>query len=49
MPIFNFADSEALGSVISVDTAAVTIRVDDLDRLKRLQVNRLARISHQGG
>ena len=41
MSIFNFDDSEALGSVISVDTAAVTIRVDDLDRLKRLQVNRL--------
>ncbi len=41
MPIFDFVDTEALGSVISVDTAAVTIRVDDLDRLKRLQVNRL--------
>ncbi|WP_114011163.1 ATP-binding protein [Cohaesibacter intestini] len=41
MSIFDFADIEALGSVISVDTAAVTIRVDDLDRLKRLQVNRL--------
>ncbi|MCK7611940.1 ATP-binding protein [Roseibium sediminicola] len=41
MPIFDFSDKEALGSVISVDTAAATIRVDDLDRLKRLQVNRL--------
>lgn len=41
MSIFDFADTEALGSVISVDTAAVTIRVDDLERLKRLQVNRL--------
>ncbi len=41
MSIFNFSDTEALGSVISVDTAAATIRVDDLDRLKRLQVNRL--------
>lgn len=41
MSIFDFADNEALGSVISVDTAAATIRVDDLDRLKRLQVNRL--------
>lgn len=41
MPIFNFADTEALGSVISVDTTAVIIRVDDLDRLKCLQVNRL--------
>ncbi|KKM76602.1 hypothetical protein LCGC14_1378520 [marine sediment metagenome] len=41
MSIFDFSDTESLGSVISVDTAAVTIRVDDLDRLKRLQVNRL--------
>lgn len=41
MSIFAFKDAEALGSVISVDTAAVIIRVDDLDRLKRLQVNRL--------
>ena len=42
MSIFNFTDNDAFGSVISVDTSAVTIRVDDLDRLKRLQVNRLA-------
>ncbi len=42
MSIFNFPDNEAFGTVISVDTSAVTIRVDDLDRLKRLQVNRLA-------
>lgn len=41
MPIFDFKDAEALGCVISVDTTAVTIRVDDLERLKRLQVNRL--------
>ena len=41
MTIFDFADTEALGSVISVDTTAVIIRVDDLDRLKCLQVNRL--------
>lgn len=41
MSILNFSDTESLGSVISVDTTAVTIRVDDLDRLKRLQVNRL--------
>lgn len=41
MSIFDFGDNQALGSVISVDTAAVIIRVEDLDRLKRLQVNRL--------
>jgi len=42
MSIFDFSDNEAFGSVISVDTAAVAIRVDDLERLKGLQVNRLA-------
>jgi hypothetical protein len=41
MSIFDFKDIDALGSVISVDTASVIVRVDDLDRLKRLQVNRL--------
>lgn len=41
MSIFDFVDTDALGCVISVDTVAVTIRVDDLDRLRRLQVNRL--------
>lgn len=41
MSIFNYADEEALGCVISVDTATVTIRVDAMDRLRRVQVNRL--------
>ncbi|MBD9544774.1 ATP-binding protein [Ensifer sp. ENS04] len=42
MPIFDYRDDEALGRIISVDTATVTVRVDDLERLKRVQVNRLA-------
>jgi uncharacterized protein len=42
MAIFDYADDEALGCVISVDTASVTIRVDHIDRLRRIQVNRLA-------
>lgn len=41
MSIFNYVDEEALGCVISVDTATVTIRVDAMDRLRRVQVNRL--------
>jgi DNA helicase HerA-like ATPase len=40
--IFDFADDEALGSVLSVDTATVVVRVDDVERLRQLQVNRLA-------
>ncbi|MBV1800490.1 ATP-binding protein [Siccirubricoccus sp. G192] len=42
MSIFDFDDGEALGSVLSVDTATVVVRVDDVERLRQLQVNRLA-------
>ena len=42
MSIFDYKDHESLGSVISVDTATVTVRVDDIDRLRNIQVNRLA-------
>lgn len=42
MPIFNFMDDDALGKVASVDTATVVVDVDNVDQLKRLQVNHLA-------
>ncbi|MEG0053622.1 MAG: ATP-binding protein [Comamonas sp.] len=42
MPIFNFKDEEALGRVASVDTANVIVDVENVDQLKRLQVNHLA-------
>jgi DNA helicase HerA-like ATPase len=42
MSIFDYRDNEALGKVSSVDTTTVVVEVDDLDQLKRLQVNRLA-------
>ncbi|EKT4543487.1 ATPase [Pseudomonas putida] len=42
MPIFNFKDEEALGKVASVDTTNVIVDVDNVDQLKRLQVNHLA-------
>ena len=41
MSIFNYPDTEALGTVIAVDTATVVIRVEDIDKLRRMQVNRL--------
>lgn len=41
MAIFDYADGEALGKIISVDSSNVVVRVDDLERLKRIQVNRL--------
>ncbi len=42
MPIFNFKDEEALGKVTSVDTTNVIVDVENVDQLKRLQVNHLA-------
>ena len=42
MPIFNFSDEDALGKVASVDTANVIVDVENVDQLKRLQVNHLA-------
>ena len=42
MPIFKFEDEEALGKVASVDTTNVIVEVENVDQLKRLQVNHLA-------
>ncbi len=42
MPTFNFRDEEALGKVASVDTTNVIVEVENVDQLKRLQVNHLA-------
>ncbi len=42
MPLFSYEDEESLGKVISVDTTTVVIEVENLEQLKRLQVNRLA-------
>lgn len=41
MLIFDYQDNEALGRIIAVDSAIVVVRVDELERLKRVQVNRL--------
>lgn len=42
MPIFDFKDEDALGKVASVDTTNVIVEVENVDQLKRLQVNHLA-------
>ncbi|NBA98565.1 ATP-binding protein [Pseudomonas sp. R5(2019)] len=42
MTIFKFKDDEALGKVASVDTTNVIVDVENVDQLKRLQVNHLA-------
>ncbi|MBF0295290.1 MAG: ATP-binding protein [Magnetococcales bacterium] len=41
MTIFNYEDTDALGTVIAVDTAMVVVRADDVEKLRRMQVNRL--------
>lgn len=41
MSFFGFNDEEALGTVQSVDTASVLITVENLEKLRQLQVNRL--------
>ena len=41
MGTFNYQDSDALGKVGTVDTGTVVVRVDDVEKLQRLQVNRL--------
>lgn len=42
MPIFNFRDEDALGKVASVDTTNVVVEVENIEQLRRLQVNHLA-------
>lgn len=41
MPLFEYRDNEALGTVRAVDTATVAVAVDNVDLLRKLQVNRL--------
>lgn len=41
MAILHYKDDDAFGRVRSVDTATVLIAVDDVGRLRKLQVNRL--------
>lgn len=41
MSIFQYKDDDALGTVLSVDTAMVVVKVDDLEKLRSMQVNRL--------
>ena len=41
MGIFNYQDADALGTVDTVDTATVMVRVSDVEKLRQMQVNRL--------
>jgi len=41
MSIFNHQDADALGTVATVDTATVMVRVSDVEKLRQMQVNHL--------
>lgn len=44
MSIFKFEEGSAIGTVFSVDTATVIIRVSELEKLRKLQVNHLVAV-----
>lgn len=44
MAIFTFEDTSSIGTVFSVDTATLIIKVDELEKLRKLQVNHLVAI-----
>ncbi|NBL64075.1 DUF87 domain-containing protein [Flavobacterium sp. NST-5] len=44
MAIFNFEDNSSIGTVFSVDTATLIIKVDELEKLRKLQVNHLVAV-----
>lgn len=44
MSIFDFEDNLSIGSVYSVDTATIIIKVDQVEKLRKLQVNHLIAI-----
>lgn len=44
MAIFTFEDNSSFGTVFSVDTATLIVKVDELEKLRKLQVNHLVAI-----
>lgn len=44
MALFRFENDSAIGTVFSVDTATLIVKVEELDKLRRLQVNHLVAI-----
>ncbi len=44
MAIFKFEDEASIGTVFSVDTTTIIVKVDELDKLRKLQVNHLVAV-----
>ncbi|NUM32636.1 MAG: ATP-binding protein [Bacteroidetes bacterium] len=42
--IFKFEETSSIGTVFSVDTATLIVKVDEIDKLRKLQVNHLVAI-----
>ena len=41
MAIFQFEESTKIGTVFSVDTSTLIVKVEELEKLRKLQVNHL--------
>jgi hypothetical protein len=44
MAIFKFEDASSIGTVFSVDTATLIVKVEEIEKLRKLQVNHLVAI-----
>lgn len=44
MAIFKFEGSSAIGTVFSVDTATIIVKIEEIEKLRRLQVNHLVAV-----
>jgi len=44
MAIFKFEESSSIGTVFSVDTATLIVKVAEIEKLRKLQVNHLVAI-----
>lgn len=44
MALFKFEEDASIGTVFSVDTATIIVKVDELDKLRKLQVNHLVAV-----
>lgn len=44
MSIFQFAEETSIGTVFSVDTATIIVKIEELEKLRKLQVNHLVAV-----
>ena len=44
MAIFKFEETASIGTVFSVDTSTIIVKVEELEKLRKLQVNHLVAV-----